>query len=77
LNRLSVSSSIFDPDREEVLSEKMHGIVQQFRNRVKRVKERMENPPTPDESEDEDKEDDEEDQRMLSEGEMVIRKHIK
>ena len=40
-------STIFGPEKEQVLSEKMRIIVQGFRNRAKKVRQRIEQPPTP------------------------------
>ena len=54
---LSEASTIFGPEKEQVLSEKMRIIVESFRSRAKTVRHRLEQPPTPtgDSSEDEDK----------------------
>ena len=44
---VSEASTIFGPEKEQVLSEKMRIIVQGFRNRAKKVRQRIEQPPTP------------------------------
>ena len=44
---ISETSSIFGPEREQVLSEKMRIIVDSFRSRAKKVRHRLEQPPTP------------------------------
>ena len=44
---LSETSTIFGPEREQVLSEKMRIIVDSFRSRAKKVRHRLEQPPTP------------------------------
>ena len=40
-------STIFGPEKEQVLSEKMRIIVQGFRTRARKVRKRIEQPPTP------------------------------
>ena len=44
---ISEASTIFGPEKEQVLSEKMRTIVEGFRSRAKTVKQRIEQPPTP------------------------------
>ena len=44
---VSEVSTIFGPEKEQVLTEKMRVIVAAFRNRAKKVKHRLEQPPTP------------------------------
>ena len=44
---VSEASTIFGPEKEQVLTEKMRIIVDAFRSRAQKVKERLEQPPTP------------------------------
>ena len=44
---ISETSTIFGPEKEQVLSEKMRIIVESFRSRAKKVRHRLEQPPTP------------------------------
>lgn len=44
---VSEASTIFGPEKEQVLTEKMRIIVDAFRNRAAKVKDRLEQPPTP------------------------------
>ena len=44
---MSEASTIFGPEKEQVLSEKMRIIVESFRSRAKKVRHRLEQPPTP------------------------------
>ena len=44
---ISEASTIFGPEKEQVLSEKMRTIVESFRSRARTVKQRIEQPPTP------------------------------
>ena len=44
---VSEASTIFGPEKEQVLSEKMRTIVESFRSRARTVKQRIEQPPTP------------------------------
>ncbi len=43
----STTSTIFGPEKEQVLSEKMRIIVEAFRSRARKERERLEQPPTP------------------------------
>ena len=47
---ISEASTIFGPEKEQVLSEKMRTIVESFRSRARTVKQRIEQPPTPTDS---------------------------
>ena len=51
-------STIFGPEKEQVLTERMRVIVAAFRNRAKKVKHRLEQPPTPTEVTSDEDEDD-------------------
>jgi hypothetical protein len=44
---VSEASTIFGPEKEHVLGERMRVIVDAFRTRARRVKQRLEQPPTP------------------------------
>ena len=44
---MSEASTIFGPEKEQVLTERMRIIVDSFQNRARRVKQRLEQPPTP------------------------------
>lgn len=44
---VSETSTIFGPEKEQVLSEKMRIIVEGFRARARKVRQRIEQPPTP------------------------------
>lgn len=44
---MSEASTIFGPEKEQVLTERMRLIVDSFQSRARRVKQRLEQPPTP------------------------------
>ena len=44
---VSEASTLFGPEKEQVLSEKMRIIVEGFRARARKVRQRIEQPPTP------------------------------
>ncbi len=44
---VSEASTVFGPEKEQALGERMRVIVDAFRTRARRVKRRLEQPPTP------------------------------